>query len=84
MRLSWRTRDRRGCTASVTADPALRGRTKPLDIFLMHLFVPMTGLTAARDLQRAGCESFVVLEAHDRSGHKAALQALQAVAGRRA
>lgn len=28
----------------------------------------LAGLTAARDLQRAGCESFVVLEARDRVG----------------
>ncbi|MFB9126683.1 flavin monoamine oxidase family protein, partial [Paraburkholderia dipogonis] len=28
----------------------------------------LAGLTAARDLKRAGCESFVVLEARDRVG----------------
>ena len=28
----------------------------------------LAGLTAARDLQRAGCQSFVVLEARDRVG----------------
>ncbi len=49
--------------ASDTAAPANRG---VLDVVIIG--AGLAGLTAARDLNRAGCDSFVVLEARNRVG----------------
>lgn len=61
-----------GPAAGMTAAPLPRGAARTADggdvLDVVIIGGGLAGLTAARDLRRAGCESFVVLEARNRVG----------------
>nr|WP_087575062.1 FAD-dependent oxidoreductase [Sphingomonas sp. CDS-1] len=55
-----------GLSARASAQKSSTASQDILDVAILG--AGLAGLTAARDLQRAGCEAFVVLEARDRIG----------------
>ncbi|MRV71966.1 FAD-dependent oxidoreductase [Duganella sp. FT92W] len=60
-----------GMTATVTAVHAAQAPVTPAASGVLDVVIiggGLAGLTAARDLKRAGCEAFVLLEARDRVG----------------
>lgn len=58
-----------GIAAAATARPAAGGAHDGGTVFDVAIIgAGLAGLTAARDLHRAGCDAFVVLEARDRVG----------------
>jgi len=59
-------RERSGLGVRAPAQASQKGRDRILDVAIIG--GGLSGLTSARDLHRAGCESFVVLEARNRVG----------------